>query len=75
MKFAFRKMYIDGYIPRLVQQLFVLGNTNMARCGGLAVSMFAFYSDVPSSNPAELYSFFRKMLFESKENKMKIGWG
>ena len=28
-------------------------------CGGLVVSMLAFYSNDPSSNPAEVYSFYR----------------
>ena len=30
--------------------------------------MFAFYSDNPSSNPAEIYSFFpTEMLFEKRK--------
>ena len=35
------------------------------------VSMPAFYSDDPSSNPADLYSFSLKFVFEKKENKQK----
>ena len=27
------------------------------------------------SNPAEVYSFFCKSVFEMKENKQKRGWG
>ena len=39
--------------------------------GGRVVSMPAFYSDDPSSNPADLYSFSLKFVFEKKENKQK----
>ena len=39
--------------------------------GGLVVSMLAFYSDDPSSNPAEAYRFFCTMLSETNENKQK----
>ena len=39
--------------------------------GGLVVSMLAFYSDDPSSNPADAYIFFCKMLSEKNENKQK----
>ena len=31
------------------------------RAGGLVVSVLAFYSDDPSSNPAEAYSFFTEI--------------
>ena len=34
------------------------------------VSVLAFYSNNPCSNPAEAYSFFNKML-ENNENKQK----
>ena len=30
-------------------------------CGGEVVSMLAFYSDDPSSNPARVYNFSLKM--------------
>ena len=30
----------------------------MGRGGGQVVSMLSFYSDDPSSNPADAYSFF-----------------
>ena len=30
----------------------------MSRGGGQVVSVIAFYSDDPSSNPADIYSFF-----------------
>ena len=33
--------------------------------------MLAFYSDDLSSNPAEAYSFFCKIVFEINENKQK----
>ena len=39
--------------------------------GGLVVSVLAFYSYDPSSNPADAYSFFWKMLSEKNENKQK----
>ena len=45
-------------------------NFSMGRGGGLVVSALAFYSDDPSSNPAEAYSFFCKM-FEMNENILK----
>ena len=35
------------------------------------VSVLAFYSDDPSSNPAEAYSFSVKFVFEKNENKQK----
>ena len=37
--------------------------------------MFGFYSDDPSSNLAEAYSFFCKIVFEKNENKQKRGRG
>ena len=33
--------------------------------------MLAFYSDDPSSNPADVYSFSVKFVFEKNENKQK----
>ena len=37
---------------------------------GQVVSVFAFYSDDPSSNPTDAYSFFSvKFVFEKNENK------
>ena len=40
------------------------------------VGMFAFYSDDPSSNPAEEYSYSVKFVFEKNENRLKkSGWG
>ena len=35
------------------------------------VSVLAFYSDDPSSNPAETCSFSVKFVFEKNENKQK----
>ena len=43
----------------------------MGRGGGQMVSVLAFYSDDPSSNPADAYSFFVKLVFEKIENKQK----
>ena len=46
------------------------------RGGGQVVSMLAYYSDVPSSNPADAYRFFPvKFVFEKNENKQKRGGG
>ena len=35
------------------------------------VSVLAFYSDNPSSNPADAYSFSVQIVFEKNENKQK----
>ena len=43
----------------------------MRRPGGPVVSVLTYYSNDPSSNPAEANSFFCKMLFEMNENKQK----
>ena len=44
------------------------------RAGGLVVSVLAFYSDDPSSNPAEVYNFSVKLLLKStKINKKRPG--
>ena len=47
----------------------------MGRGGGQVVSVLAFYSDDPSSNLAEIYSFFCNIVFEKNENKTKRGQG
>ena len=39
--------------------------------GGLVVSVLAFYSNNPSSIPAEVYIFFCKIVVEKNENKQK----
>ena len=41
------------------------------RGGGQVVSVLAFYSDNPSSNPADAYSFSVQIVFEKNENKQK----
>ena len=43
------------------------------RGGGQVVSMLAVYSDDPSSNPADIYSFSVKFVFEKNKNKQKRG--
>ena len=43
----------------------------MGRGGGQVVSMLAFYSNDPSSNPADAYCFSVKFVFEKNENKQK----
>ena len=35
------------------------------------VSLLAFYSDDPSSNPADAYGYSEKFVFEKNENKQK----
>ena len=47
----------------------------MGRGGGQVVSVLAFYSDDPSSNPAEVYNFSVKIVIEKNENKQKRGRG
>ena len=39
------------------------------------VSVLALYSDDPSSNPAEVYSFSVKIVFLKERNKQKRGRG
>ena len=41
------------------------------RDGGQVVSVHNFYSDDPSSNPADFYSFFCKICVWKNENKQK----
>ena len=55
---------------RFTNKLLALG-----RGGGQVVSVLAFYSDDPSSNLAEIYSFFCNIVFEKNENKTKRGQG
>ena len=46
----------------------------MGRGGGQSVSVLAFYSDDPSSNPAEVYNFSVKFLLKrTKINKKRPG--
>ena len=44
---------------------------SMGRGGGQEVIVLAFYSDDPSSNPADANIFYVKCVFEKKENKQK----
>ena len=39
----------------------------MGRGGGQVVSVLAFYSDDPSSNPAEVYNFSVKLLLKERK--------
>ena len=43
----------------------------MGRGGGQVVSVLAFYSVDPSSNPTVAYSFSVKFVVEKNENKQK----
>ena len=45
----------------------------LGRGGGQVVSVLAFYSNDPSSNPADAYSFSVEFVFEKNENKQKRG--
>ena len=47
----------------------------MGRGGGQVVSVLAFYSDNPSSNPAEVYNFSIKLLLERTKINKKRGRG
>ena len=48
----------------------------VGRGGGQVVSVLAFYSDDPSSNPAEIYNFSVKLLLKrTKINKKEAGVG
>ena len=47
----------------------------MSRGGGQVVSVIAFYSDDPSSNPADITVFSVKFAFEKNKIKQKKpGW-
>ena len=49
-------------------------NNFLGRGGGLVVSVLAFYSDDPSSIPAEVYNFSVKLLLKrTKINKKRPG--
>ena len=52
----------------ILKKLFII---IMGCGGGLVVSVLAFYSDDPSSIPAEVYNFFCKIVVEKNENKQK----
>ena len=44
-------------------------------CVGQVVSVLSFYSDDPSTNPADAYSFSVNFVFERNENKKETGVG
>ena len=46
-------------------------NEKLGRGCGQVVSVLAFYSDNPSLNSSEAYSFSVKFVFEKNENKQK----
>ena len=45
--------------------------SSQGRGSGQVVSVVAYYSDDPSSNPADAYSFSVKFVFKKNENKQK----
>ena len=57
MDFEFLKLEVKGWFS--------------GRGGGQVVSVLAFFSDDPSSNPAEAYSFSVNLVFEKNENTQK----
>ena len=48
---------------------------SFGRGGGQVVSVLAFYSDDPSSNPAEVYIYSVQFVFEMNENNYNKGRG
>ena len=58
------------------RHLKVKGYKNWSKLGrGQVVSVVAFYSDDPSSNPAEVYRFDSVNCLKITENKLERGWG
>ena len=61
----------------LLQELIIVSadqtlfQTFKVRGDGQVVSVIAFYSDNPSSNPTEAYSFSVQFVLEKNENKQK----
>ena len=60
-------------IVRLLTTCQRSSNLSVGRGGGQVVSMLAFYSDDPSLNLADAYSFSVNFVFEKNENKQKRG--
>ena len=50
-------------------------NIFLGRGGAQVVSVLAFYSNDPRSNPADAYSYSVQIVFEKNENKQKRGRG
>ena len=50
-------------------------SSKVGRDGGQVVSVLALYSDDPSLNPTEAYSFSVTCVFEKNKNKQKRGRG
>ena len=52
-------------VLRISKDCFIAGKSfrkkTFGGCGGQVVSMLAFYSDNPSLNPADVFSFFCKI--------------
>ena len=57
--------------PYQIQVLTAKLRHDWGRGGGQVVSMLAFHSDEPSSNPAVAKVFFYKFVFEKSENNQK----
>ena len=58
-------------LKTLQKWLHWLNILSMGCGGGQVVSVLAYYSDNPSSNPTEAYSFFYKIVFEKNEINKK----
>ena len=61
---------ITTYVKHL-KRLYNILVYNIRRGSGQVVSMLAFYSDSPSSNPAEVNSFSVEFVLANNENKQK----
>ena len=66
-KFAERMTRLVNY-DRVMFKILTLG-----RGGAQVVTVVAFFSDDPSSNPPEAFSFFCNIVFEKNEHKQKRG--
>ena len=66
------RLFFAQYLATCSIEDFLYITINLLGCGGgLVVSVLAFYSDDPSSIPAEVYNFFCKIVVENNENKQK----
>ena len=66
---AERSLLTPSFILNIVQ----IKKNKLGRGGGQVVSVLAFYSDDPSSNPADAYGFFCAFEFEKNDNKKRPG--
>ena len=69
------RLFFAQYLATCSIEDFLYITINLLGCGGgLVVSVLAFYSDDPSSIPAEVYNFSVKLLLKiTKINKKRPG--